>query len=188
MTWLQTYNGIAFDLRNPTEEMITIEDIAHALSNIGRFNGHARVFYSVAQHSVHVADLVSHEENALEGLLHDAHEAYVGDMISPLKWLMREDDHECAYPEIVRRIDRLIRQKFGLPRHLSEEVLHWDLRMLHTEKRDLLGHLQPVWSSYKWATDAQRFPPISTLQITPWYPQQAKEVFLDRFRLLSKRA
>ncbi|HKK06533.1 MAG TPA: hypothetical protein VKA50_11875 [Gammaproteobacteria bacterium] len=84
MSWILTYTGRRVDLLDPDPATIEPEDIAHALSNMCRFNGHCRHFYSVAEHSWHVALLVS-RENALQGLMHDAAEAYVADITRPLK-------------------------------------------------------------------------------------------------------
>ncbi|HQP24038.1 MAG TPA: hypothetical protein PLP16_02645, partial [Smithellaceae bacterium] len=81
---IHTFSGIAFDLLDPKPEMILVEDIVHSLSLINRFNGAAKFPYSVAQHSLYVAGLLP-PELKLQGLLHDAPEAYVGDMVSPLK-------------------------------------------------------------------------------------------------------
>lgn len=82
--WILTFSGERFYPFSPAPEEVKTKDIAHALANICRFNGHTRGFYSVAAHSVHVSRLVP-PEFALEALLHDAAEAYVGDMVRPLK-------------------------------------------------------------------------------------------------------
>lgn len=79
-----TKNGTLINLMKPEENHYCIKDIANALSNICRFGGHVNEFYSVAQHSILVSYMVP-KSLALEGLLHDATEAYLGDMIKPLK-------------------------------------------------------------------------------------------------------
>ena len=90
MTWVQTYSGVAFELLAPRAEDVRAADLAHALAYSCRFGGHTRSHYSVAQHSVLVAALVWHRTRdlgaTLLGLLHDAHEAYTGDIKKPVKW------------------------------------------------------------------------------------------------------
>jgi 5'-deoxynucleotidase YfbR-like HD superfamily hydrolase len=81
--------------------MILVDDIVHSLSLINRFNGAAKFPYSVAQHSLYVAGLLP-PELKLHGLLHDAPEAYVGDMVSPLKKIMTE------YKEVEAGIARVV--------------------------------------------------------------------------------
>jgi len=86
---METHTGIRFELSNPTPEDVCVEDIAHALALQGRFNGHSMFFWSVGQHSLLVADYLKMREMTdrivLLGLLHDAAEAYIGDVTSPVK-------------------------------------------------------------------------------------------------------
>jgi len=98
---IHTFSGIAFDLLDPKPGMILVDDIVHSLSLINRFNGAAKFPYSVAQHSLYVAGLLP-PELKLHGLLHDAPEAYVGDMVSPLKKIMTE------YKEVEAGIARVV--------------------------------------------------------------------------------
>lgn len=88
--WIQTATGRIIDPLNPEVEQIDIRDIAHALGNICRFSGQSSIFYSVAQHSIIVAELVGlvTEDDPVPvmfGLLHDAAEAYLGDVSTPMK-------------------------------------------------------------------------------------------------------
>jgi hypothetical protein len=81
---LKTYTGIEVDPFNISLGHINIVDIAHSLSQLCRFNGHTLRHYSVAQHCVLVSRLVD-SDIALEGLMHDAEEAYTGDMTTQIK-------------------------------------------------------------------------------------------------------
>lgn len=83
--WMQTYTGKAFYPLDPRPDEVCIDDIAHALSQIPRFGGHARRHYSVAQHSWHMSCLFGNPLLAYQALLHDAQEAYLGDIVQPLK-------------------------------------------------------------------------------------------------------
>ncbi|MDO4254358.1 MAG: hypothetical protein Q4C81_04310 [Kocuria sp.] len=87
--WMQTYTGRRFYPLDSRPEDVDVVDVAHALSMQCRYNGHVRLFMSVAEHCVLVSRLVP-SEHALWGLLHDATEAYVGDMVRPLKLHMPE--------------------------------------------------------------------------------------------------
>lgn len=95
MTWILTYTGRAFDLAAPRADLISTVDIAHSLSMICRFGGHPRRHYSVAQHSLLVAGIVP-PEHQLIALLHDATEAYVGDMVRPIKLMMSWHHDQCT--------------------------------------------------------------------------------------------
>lgn len=101
-----TSDGLAFDLEDPENANFDIEVIAHALSQIARFGGHARWKYSVAQHSVLVSFLVP-EGDELAGLMHDAQEAFIGDVVSPLKRLLPE------YIALEQRFESSLRRAFG---------------------------------------------------------------------------
>ena len=166
--WIQTHTGLKFDLTAPTPEMVCIEDIAHALSHLGRFTGHTRKLYTVAQHSFLVAAHVP-EEDALQALLHDATEAYVGDVSSPLKQLLP------AYKAIEASVREAICLRFDLPFDLPPSVKVADLRMLMTEARDLLG---PPPAS--WHIDAEPYP----IGIHPFEPETAKATFLTTWESL----
>ena len=89
MNWILTNSAKPISLVRPRADLVTPEDIAHSLAHICRFNGHCKHHYSVAQHSLLVASIVP-EEDQLPALLHDAAEAYVGDMVQPLKQLLKE--------------------------------------------------------------------------------------------------
>lgn len=129
--------GRYFDFRNPTP--LTITEVAHALSNICRFTGHCSKFYSVAQHSIHVSKLVP-EQLALQGLLHDAVEAVMGDMSGPLKRLFPE------YRELEKRMEAVILNGFGLSSELHPLVKRADLIALRTEQRDLMHPGGGLWT------------------------------------------
>jgi hypothetical protein len=119
------------DFYNPHPDTIVWSDIAHALGSLARFNGHTKRFYSVAEHSVMVARMVP-PADALWGLVHDAAEAYIGDIVSPVK-------HLCPEVDIIeRRLMGVICDKLGLPHKIPASVVEADARMLATEARDLL--------------------------------------------------
>src|SRR6266496_3875421 len=93
-------SGKWFNVFNPKPEDVDIRDIAHALSNQCRFTGHTKEFYSVAQHSVLVSTFCA-PEDAAWGLLHDASEAYLSDIASPVK---KHPDFGPFYLEAEKRI------------------------------------------------------------------------------------
>lgn len=130
---MQLFSGKPFFPLDPKAEDICIGDIAEALSKLCRYNGHIREFYSVAQHSVILSYLVP-EEDALTALLHDATEAYVGDMVRPLKSLFPE------FSEIEHKIWEVIAQKYHLKTEFPASIKDHDFRICFTERRDLLNY------------------------------------------------
>ena len=164
--WIVTSTGVRFDLLAPTVEMIHLEDIAHALSNVCRFGGHTRVHYSVAQHSVLASHLVP-PADALYALLHDATEAYIGDMVSTLKQVIPQ------FREVEARLWSVICEDFGLPEQMPASVKRADLMMLAREREDLLPASEP------WALlDGVELP---AQPIVPWCHERAKSEFIHRF-------
>ncbi|MDL2284483.1 metal-dependent phosphohydrolase [Oxalobacter sp. OttesenSCG-928-P03] len=162
-----TCSGDYFSFINPEAYHFEIETIAHALSQLCRFTGHTSAFYSVAQHSVLVSGLVPREMQ-LAGLLHDATEAFVGDMTKPLKDMFPE------FRRIEKNIERAICRQYGIPCPLPHEIKQADLILLATEKRDLMPHVNDQWN-YLEGVEAMKE------KITPWSPALAKERFLERF-------
>ena len=131
--WTQTVSGKAFDFEDPQPDMVCIEDIAYSLSNLARYNGHSRPVYTVGDHSLHVCARLP-SDLKLEGLLHDAVEAYTGDLIAPLK---HKPELKPVWKAIDEAIQEVVSIKFGIPVLMHPLVRDADLRMLETEKRDL---------------------------------------------------
>ena len=128
---ITTAHGVDIDLLNPQVSDINIDDIAHALSNICRFGGHCFPFYSVAQHSVLVAAMAP-PELKLAALLHDAPEAYLGDVIKPLKLLLGD-----RYTQFEELFTIVIGNKFGFDYHELNEVKNYDKMALEIEHQAL---------------------------------------------------
>lgn len=168
-----TAGGLYFDFLDPQPEQIQLTDIAWGLSNCCRFNGHVQTFYSVAQHSVLVS-LIVPEDQALAALLHDASEAYTGDMVKPLKQLLPD------FKAVEKRIETAIASKFGLPVEMSAEIKNADLRLLRTEQRDLTAAAGDNWNGL----DA--YEPLPD-RIDPLLPQQAFDLFWNRLLDLTER-
>lgn len=173
-TWITTYGGKQFYPLEPNPDDITIDDIAHALSNVCRFNGHVRYFYSVAQHSVIVSQHCK-PEHALYGLLHDASEGLsLGDLPTPIKRLPQFE----YYRKVEHDLQSMVYKKFGLEPYEPADVKESDLLALATEMRDLMA---PV-SASNWHLEQK---PLN-FHIEPLLPSRAKELFLKRFYELTE--
>lgn len=176
--WIHTYTGKKFSYWNCTPRDIDIRDIARALSNICRFTGHCKVFYSVAQHSVLVSE---NTVNPFYGLMHDAAEAYVGDMNRPMKSEMKP---ESPYRQMDGRAWLAITENWGQLKTAThaevEDCKNVDMRMLVTESHDLL--LNGPHSD--WQINQQTHPRFD-FKIQAWHPDEAMQRFLFRFNQLT---
>ncbi|WP_253191675.1 metal-dependent phosphohydrolase [Burkholderia cenocepacia] len=176
-----TASGRYFDFLSPDPDSIVIEDIATALSRICRFTGHTKQFYSVAQHSVLVSYLVP-QEFALQGLLHDASEAYLGDVSSPLKQLLPD------YKAIEQRVERAILERFRLPFPLHPSIKEADLRALVTERRDFMPEpidRYRVTDSVAWSW-TEGIAATGAVPLPTFNPAVARTVFLARYEELTQ--
>lgn len=169
LPYIHTYYGIKYRHIDPHPEDVYIEDIAHALSNLCRFSGHLAYFYSVGEHCVRVS-YKCNPEDALEGLLHDASEAYCVDVPRPLK---RAPGME-IYRFYENKTSEAIERRFGLKPE-PQSVKDSDLRMLATEKRDLFRE------DSAWAVNKGEFAQPYPDKIEPWSPEEAKTRFLMRY-------
>ena len=139
--WLTTQSRGRFYPLDPKEEEVNLYDIAWALSHLTRYNGHMDRFYSVAEHSVHVANQIPDVETAKWGLLHDAPEAYIGDLVRPVKVNFP------LFCELEDNIMFVIAKKFKLKGDkIPKEVHKWDNILCATEKEYLL-HGSEHWEN-----------------------------------------
>ena len=176
MTWILTRSGQKFDLLNPIAAMISPYDIAHALAGLCRFNGHTSTHYSVAQHSLTVSNLVP-VDHQLAALLHDATEAYIGDMTRPLKALMPQ------YRVIEERIWQAICERFDIDPILPETVIRADLIALATERRDLMPQHPSEWECLKdIPTAPERISPLSAQEASVQYFNRLMELMQGAHR------
>lgn len=180
--WIFTASGQRYFPTNPRPEEIHIEDIAHALSQINRYTGHTVRPISVAQHSVLCARHAS-PEVALEALLHDAAEAYLGDLSRPVKQylvMMAERNDDISFATLEDLNAQAISVRFGLTYPWPEEITVLDNRALATEVRDL--HCV----EFRQLLQERGIEPFEIPLVVSWPPNYAKQIFLARFDTLRR--
>lgn len=164
-------SGKRFDLLDPASSDFDIEDIAHGLAHVCRYAGQCQMFYSVAEHSLLVSETV--EQFALEALMHDAAEAFIGDITRPLKQLLPE------YKAIESLIEQVISQRFGLQGEAKAVIKEADLRVLAAEQHQVMAK-----GCADWADEAGIVP--AEITVRGLTPSAAKHQFLSRFHQLSE--
>lgn len=169
---IMLHSGAEFDFRNPQASAFTIEDIAHGLSMLCRYSGQCRIFYSVAEHCLLVSDMVP--EHAFEALMHDAAEAFVGDITRPLKQMLPQFKH------IEHQVEVAIFARFGVPRPMPAAVKQADLAVLAAEQEQLMPS-----GTNRWAVAAGIVP--APIHVRGLAPREAEQAFLDRFAELDMR-
>lgn len=177
--WMQTRHGHRFWFDNPREGVITIRDIAHALAGIYRYGSHSKPRITVAEHSVNVCVTVAlrhpgDKPLALAALLHDASEAYLGDVSTPLKSM----PEMAGYRELEAVTQKCIAAKFKLPADIFSDprIKAADIDCLASEAYEAMKPLDPGWEA--WLAGA------TTLDVPPpegWTPQVAEERFLATY-------
>jgi hypothetical protein len=177
--YLQTVSGRWVNPFDPDPAQLDAGDIARALANQCRFGGHSRVFYSVAQHSVIVSRLVEERggdvEDVFAALMHDAAEAYLGDMPHPLK---HRSPLGAAFKEAEHHLEQAIRDRFGI-RPGVPEIKQADRALLATERR--------AFSAETWHwPELDGVEPLD-LELTAWSPDKAAGEFATRYAELEAR-
>ena len=177
-SYFRSHSGKHVHTLSPAPGEIDIDDIARALSHICRFLGHTEEFYSVAQHSVLVSLLVPRAD-AMWGLLHDAAEAYLGDLPRPVKSAPQME----VYRVTEDRLLACVAVKFGLVPQMPESVKRADKVMLATEFCDLT-----TVDDLDWIVAECGVEPLDHRMYTidPWPSITAEDNFLRRFRELTK--
>jgi hypothetical protein len=177
--YIETFSGELYYFNNPKFWMINAFDIAHALSRICRFTGHTTHFYSVASHSLLVASLVP-DEYKLQALLHDATEAYVGDVSSPLKALLGK-----TYSDLEDKARSKIAELFCMDEEIPNIVKLADRHALYLEAKYLFPpherKTDEYWLTFKQPGFAEVMPGEcgGSIEVT-------EKIFLDAIERWSK--
>ena len=188
--WQRMLSGRRLDLIDPSPLDVEIEDIAHGLARVARWNGQTigAHIYSVAQHSLLVEEIARRRAGDVDRrlglalMLHDAPEYVIGDMISPFKAIIGD-----AYKAVETRLLTAIHLRFGLPAELPAEVI----RLIKTADRGA-AFLEATRLAGFSISEARRFfgaPPALPTKVerdytAPWPAATAEQRYLERFAKL----
>jgi hypothetical protein len=177
--YLQTISGRWVNPFDPDPDQLDAGDIARALANQCRFGGHCHTFYSIAQHSVLVSELVEQRggdaEDAFAALMHDAAEAYLGDMPHPLK---HRSALGAAFKAAEDHLEQAIRARFAIKADVPD-IKRVDRALLATERR--------AFSAETWHWPELEGVEALDLELTAWPPDQAAQAFARRYAELDAR-
>ena len=187
--WQRMLSGRRLDLLDPSPLDVEIEDIAHGLARVARWNGQTQGehAFSVAQHCVLVEDACIQLEPGLSpdgrlaALLHDAAEYVIGDMISPFKAVLGDD-----YKTVEVRIQRAVHLRFALqpdlPERLRKLIKRADGAVAYFEATRLAGFGETEARRFFGKAPAALAGNTALLQLEPWSPEDAQAAFLERFQ------
>lgn len=185
--WMNTFRGEKVDPFNLRPEQVSLVDIAQSLSNLCRFTGHVEPFYSVAQHSYIMSQLIQ-PEYAAQALFHDSPEIYTNDISRPVKrngikvWDEPLGEY-IGFKVLEERIFKTIITSLGIPLltdYAHNRIGHIDIRLCMTEARDLM----PRTNLKEWEVYADGYRPYSDLHIVPVPPEEARRQFYIRYNEL----
>lgn len=170
---ISTLSGQFFDPLNPEDYTYNIDEIATALSNLCRYTGHVNSFYSVAEHSVLVSRSVP-DTHRLAALLHDASEAYLGDMARPVKQLFPR------YKQLEESCQKEIFKQFNLDWPMHESIHEADMRVYWQERQEIanVGLRDNIW--------AQKFRAARKVEAQGMSPKMARRMFMSEYNKLTK--
>lgn len=181
--WMQTLSGGFVDLLDPQPDQIVATDMIVSLSRIPRFNGHSLIFWSVAAHSLLVEELARRAGASafvrLWALLHDAHEAYMGDLTAPMKTAVNDtidmtlgdspgDGWVRPLRDIEQCLQRAIHAHFGIPVWHSAEldvIKLADLQALEIERAQIMSPCARPWGVLPQVTDSPRLEERDTASV-----------------------
>lgn len=187
--WQRMLSGRRLNLLDPSPIDIEIEDIAHGLARVARWNGqtYGDHIYSVAQHTL-LVEAVARDGRSLDArlrraiLLHDAAEYVIGDLISPFKATVGEQ-----YKDVEARLSAAIRLRFGLPPELPEAsttmIKNADIGAAYLEATHLAG-FEPDEARKLFGRPPSLSANAAADFLTPWPATVAKTRFLDQFGLV----
>lgn len=195
MAWyIHTSSGGKFVYGSPLAD-VTVEDVAHHLSNAARFSGATRFHYSVAQHSCLVADLVKRwgadEEVELKALGHDAHEYVMGDLATPFqRWF---EEEFCGGEDLIERakvrLDQIILPKLGIDPSWDAEtrrlIKRADKIAFHVESFQLFDETPNWWAELVYGNGFTVDDIPLDIRLERMLPETAKNLFLERYEALT---
>jgi len=168
---MTTFTGKQIDILHPTPNDIDIRDIAHGLSLLCRFSGQCDEFYSVAEHSLLASSLVDNVKNKKAALLHDAAEAYIGDLITPVKKIAD------FYRNVESKFNGCIKKALKIDPVFPSIIKDVDNRMFKLEVKHLLPN-HPLHARYAMLHYS------TCLKLLT--PKKAERLFLCTFNFLTE--
>lgn len=178
--WQQTCSGRAFFLGDPRPEEVFVEDIAFSLARQCRYNGHCSMYYSIAEHAVLISRWMERDgrttREIFAGLHHDSAEAYTGDIVSQLKYLVP------GFKAVEEAVETAVFEALGVEGTPEMRALtkRYDFIALATEVRDIMPR---NFTMYSWGN----LPEPREERILSWPPDEAAREFLRRHEELVER-